>query len=89
MNYTNFMPPRKIFYHIDSTSWFRKHFLSYGPHWHNDIEIVLMKKGESAAFVDSTKYVIGENSKDSKGCHHLQYPASNRMHRTYLFLHQK
>ena len=61
MNYTNFKPPQKEFYYIDSKQWYRKHSLSYGPHWHNDIEIVLMTKGESAAFVDSTKYVIGEN----------------------------
>lgn len=62
MNYTNFMPPRKIFYYIDSTRWYRKHSLSYGPHWHSDIEVVLMQKGESAAFVGSNKYTLTENS---------------------------
>lgn len=62
MNYTNFKPPKKIFYYIDSTRWYRKHSLSYGPHWHSEIEVVLMKKGESAAFIDSNKYTITENN---------------------------
>ena len=35
------------------------------------------------------KFHLRLPSQDSKGCHHLQYPASNRMHRTYQFLHPK
>ena len=59
---TEFQPRREWFRIIDSNQACRKHSLACGSHWHNEIEIVVMRKGQSNGFINSEKYPIGDDS---------------------------
>ena len=59
---TEFKPRQKWFRIIDSNQVYRKRSLACGSHWHNEIEIVVMRKGQSNAFVNSQAYPINDDS---------------------------
>ena len=62
MSSTEFQKRYNWFRIIDSNEPNRKRSLAYGSHWHHEIEIVVMKQGQSTAYVNSESYPINNDS---------------------------